>query len=276
MLLSMVALSLSPPLRAARSLSRMKRGVTEWGNGGRRRWMTRQAFLRGGGVAARAEPESKLRILCLHGYTQSATYFSARTGALRKACKSIADFSFVDAPHEADALFLEKQKEETKRHNTSYLAWWNMEDRSSRPSIALRYTGARHSLDVLKTHLDENGPYDGVFGFSQGASAAALLCAKYPSSFRFAVLVSGFVPRDEELAHMLRKAQAKEKGIQMLRSLHVFGANDTLVLPERSRELAGFFGDSAETHQHTGGHFVPSGVEFRKKLKEFLSDVHLD
>ena len=38
----------------------------------------------------------KLRILCLHGYRQSEVSFREKTGGLRKALKSLADFGNFD------------------------------------------------------------------------------------------------------------------------------------------------------------------------------------
>ena len=40
----------------------------------------------------------KLRLLCLHGFRQSATKFSGRTAALRKALKSSCDCYYADGP----------------------------------------------------------------------------------------------------------------------------------------------------------------------------------
>ena len=40
----------------------------------------------------------KLRVLCLHGFRQTAGSFFGRTHAFRKALKSEADFEFIDAP----------------------------------------------------------------------------------------------------------------------------------------------------------------------------------
>ncbi len=57
-------------------------------------------------TAAAAAPR-KLRLLCLHGYVQSGALFRERTGSLRKALKSVAEFEFVDAPHDASGAFPE-------------------------------------------------------------------------------------------------------------------------------------------------------------------------
>ncbi|KAI3426290.1 hypothetical protein D9Q98_008663 [Chlorella vulgaris] len=42
----------------------------------------------------------RLRILCLHGFRQSGKNFEGRTHGLRRRLKDLADFVFVDAPHQ--------------------------------------------------------------------------------------------------------------------------------------------------------------------------------
>ena len=41
----------------------------------------------GGGGAPSAPAAARMRILCLHGFTQNAATFNRRTGSLRKALK---------------------------------------------------------------------------------------------------------------------------------------------------------------------------------------------
>lgn len=41
----------------------------------------------------------KLRVLCLHGYTQNGTVFSNRIGSTRKFLKNHCEFIFIDAPY---------------------------------------------------------------------------------------------------------------------------------------------------------------------------------
>ena len=47
-------------------------------------------------------PEDKLKVLCLHGFTQNAEAFRARTGSVRKNLKSRIEFVFLDGPHSAE------------------------------------------------------------------------------------------------------------------------------------------------------------------------------
>ena len=58
--------------------------------------------------------------------------------------------------------------------------------------------------------LQEHGPFDGLLGFSQGATLGALLCLAPPAPpVRFAVLVSGFMPRDPALEPLVGSAEGR-------------------------------------------------------------------
>ncbi len=39
----------------------------------------------------------KLKILMAHGYTSNSFQFHKRSGAIRKACRDVADFTFINA-----------------------------------------------------------------------------------------------------------------------------------------------------------------------------------
>ena len=77
------------------------------------------------------------------------------------------------------------------------------------------YDGIEESIAHLQRYMLEHGPFDGVLGFSQGACLASILCARQqasaavataaaPRRFRFAILVSGFVPADGKLAALFK------------------------------------------------------------------------
>jgi hypothetical protein len=63
------------------------------------------------------------------------------------------------------------------------------------------YRDVDASIRFLQGVFEQQGPFDGVLGFSQGAAMAALLCSLRGRDgyawvrFRFAVLVSGMGPR---------------------------------------------------------------------------------
>ena len=216
---------------------------------------------------APATPSRKARILCLHGYAQNADFFRARTGSVRKAIKSVAEFTFVDAPFDATGEFL---KDTDADERGSMLGWFNAEE-GSRPAISRKYRGVAESLALVRKTLADDGPFDGILGFSQGATLASLLCGMPPGpppSMRFAILVSAFVPRDP--AWVLA-----DDAICALPTLHVMGESDALVPLESSRTVAARFSAGRE-HVHAGGHGVPSDKEFRALLKEFVASAMCD
>ena len=125
------------------------------------------------------------------------------------------------------------------------------------------------------------GPFDGVLGFSQGASAAALALALVPSlreTVAFAILFSGFAPLDPTASAALFGPRDDGGGggggggdtLRGVRSLHVWGTADGMVSRERFEELrSAFRTPEPETFEHDGGHGVPFSKEFRAALKAF-------
>jgi len=135
-------------------------------------------------------------------------------------------------------------------------SWWHWTDTTSdgslqpRPSKALHYKGLHETtLPFLKEALAEHEP-DGLFAFSQGATAAALLLGALQREMlleggmegegeggvampKFAILVGGFYPRDEQVGEGLRE------GGPTVPTLFVGGETDALVPLERTRELMG-------------------------------------
>jgi predicted esterase len=223
---------------------------------------------RGCGDATRAMAPAavKARILCLHGYAQNAEFFNSRTGALRKALKALAEFHFVDAPHPATAEFLGDVPED----RGAALGWFNCAEMTpgARPAISAQYVGVEDAFQRLRSACEQHGPFDGVLGFSQGATLAALCCLKpelwwhqAEAPFRFAILFSAFSPRDPRFA--LDSARAS------LPSFHCYGKEDKSVLLESSQQVASCFAGAVE-HVHEGGHGVPSDATLRAALKDFV------
>jgi hypothetical protein len=222
-------------------------------------------------AAAGAAPR-KLRILCLHGYVQSAAVFRERTGSLRKALKAVAEFDFVEAPHDASGAFPESSGArdadadagaagaDAAAHGAAAPAeargWWSAGENAAaassaagwtRPSVSRCAVGYDASLAALRTTLAERGPYDGVLGFSQGAAMAALLLAAEPSCARFAILIAGFIAHDDALAGAMAAAAPLPHAV-----LSVSGESDALVEPARVRALAACFaGPSVRCAQRT-------------------------
>ncbi|KAF9391024.1 hypothetical protein BGX21_011334 [Mortierella sp. AD011] len=218
-----------------------------------------------------------LRILCLHGYTQNALSFTKKTSAFRKSLKGIADLVYITAPHVVPIPTLgtpeEREKDELENQEPEEVpyGWWT----SSPEKPHLK--GFDESLSGIREVLEKQGPFDGVMGFSQGASMASLLqlllerpylspvmsgCKHDP--LKFAIIVAGFEPRDseklewytnkypvlqpkspnvggddDEMDDQEDKENVEPQCIHGVQgaSMHVIGRNDVIIEPERAEAL---------------------------------------
>jgi hypothetical protein len=205
-----------------------------------------------GASMVQADPGNKFKVLCLHGYSQNPAAFRDRSGGFRKPLKKS---SFV--MHYAEGPFgctAKGEDPEVADADMKKRAWWRGHSGMD------QYDGWPTSHKML-TQLWREHEFDGILGFSQGAAAAAMLSAEVKP--KFAIFVSGFVPRDGGAAASLLA------GVSDVPSLHVFGSADELVVPERSRALSELF-EGASTLEHPGGHMTPSGAAVRAQFNEFL------
>ncbi|KAK7598137.1 hypothetical protein V9T40_006372 [Parthenolecanium corni] len=197
----------------------------------------------------------KTRILCLHGYRQSAKTFKEKLGAFRKLLKNEAEFIFLDAPHVVNGVDEER-------------SWWFTNDdlTFSSKEISQVSIGFDESVTKVKTVYSQEGPFDGLLGFSQGAAFAATLCALMNSDFHFSfvILVAGFKSLVPPHSHFYNN-------IFNLPSLHVIGKSDAVIPRELSEELAEHFqSKTREVFYHEGGHFVPANKLVKQSYVSFI------
>ncbi|KAJ2901626.1 hypothetical protein GGI21_004665, partial [Coemansia aciculifera] len=183
-----------------------------------------------------------LRVLCLHGYQQSATAFRSRTGPLRRLLKSTLTLTYIDAPHRAIDSHIATDSPIDSDSDGGGLAWWNRTGDVDKE--------VAQSLECISQALDKEA-YDGILGFSQGAAMAAVAMAVLrPSAVKFVVLVSGFYP---ENIKVFNEAMVNEK--IRVPALLVIGQTDRVVEPERGRMLAERAFTECSVAEHPGGHY---------------------
>ena len=254
--------------------------------------------------------ERNLRILCLHGHGQRGATLRAKMGSLRKMVKR-CDFVFEDAPHAAP--------ERAGRGGggggqpggkPAGLSWWERDSGGVLLSEASMQASSASLLSVLRRRGNDDGaggddgagfndepPFDGILGFSQGAAMAALLCDAQARSgerlFRFCCLFSGFAPLAASAAAAAAAGRGEgaagaegadaaasgpnEVGALMeltcdVPSFHSWGLSDEIIVPARSRALAdawGAAGLEAAVAEHGGGHLVSSDRAVRLAFREF-------
>lgn len=185
----------------------------------------------------------KARILCLHGYRQTGEIFRAKSGALRKALRHVADLVYIDAPHA----------------NGRHLAWWE----AALEGDERKYVGLSDSI----AHVHAQGDFDGILGFSQGAVLASILAATY--KYKFAILISGFPARTQ-----LDEFQCQYTHINVP-SLHIWGDKDDLVPPEASIKLKQLF-LNAQSCEHDGGHVMPGKRATLDVIKAYIEQRNAD
>ncbi|KAK7344285.1 hypothetical protein VNO77_13725 [Canavalia gladiata] len=240
----------------------------------------------------------KLRILCLHGFRQNASSFKGRTASLAKKLKKITEFVFIDAPHELSFIYqtptsvfnancvsssLSSSPPPPLENCKKKFAWFVAPnfDRSSGadwkladgPFDPLQYQEQTDGYDISLSHLksvfSQEGPFDGILGFSQGAAMAALVSAqqeklKGEMDFKFVVLCSGFALRVKEM----------EGGLIKCPSLHIFGnehGKDRQIANQASKDLASLYhSDCSVILEHDGGHIIPTRLPYIDEIKDFL------
>ena len=130
----------------------------------------------------------RMKILCLHGKQQNKEIFRTKLGRIPHKLKHLAELTIIDAPHvladdsETSTPISEIIEKESLDGATATAIvaetsaagrTWFRRDASG--SIEMETVAA--SINMLKNVWTENGPFDGVLGFSMGGTVAGLLAA---------------------------------------------------------------------------------------------------
>ncbi|CAO3628918.1 unnamed protein product [Cunninghamella blakesleeana] len=229
---------------------------------------------------------AKLRILCLHGLAQNKINFGRKVKVFGQKVDSFVDFVNITAPHyvvtpEYSTIIQREASNNIVRTDETkpYCWWYPLRFKKILPDGTSE--GFAESLSYIKQILIEEGPFDGVLGFSQGSCFAAILTQllsnriilphyiepDFPHPpFKFSIFVSGFIPHQQQAAFQsLFNPSIKNE----IPTLHIIGELDTVVSPEDSMNLTTCFVHPA-IFKHPGGHFVPSSDTAQKKLEAFL------
>ena len=195
----------------------------------------------------------------------------AKSGALRNSVKSLAEFSFIDAPHACRprSATVARADDDAKSPPSSTdnavaeagRAWFTFDDLESGGSLHLG--GLEASFAAVAAAWEASAPsggYDGIFGFSQGAAVVAALALAQAYNAVQATTAGAATPpplspRAQALAAAARPvafrccvmvsgfvpndASLLELAAQLplplaLPSLHVYGTRDVLVSPVAS------------------------------------------
>jgi predicted esterase len=190
---------------------------------------------------------TKLRVLCLHGYNGSASILRRQMKPLFGDLRDTVEFVELDAPSIADGEF----------------GWWH----GSTTQEPGELRGWQRTRDWMLDVVAKQGPFDGVFGFSQGAALTGVLPGLLPSAFRFAIMTGGFCCVETEHQELF----AKKDGYR-IPSLHIIGRSDTVVPFAKSLVLARQF-VSPVVLEHPGGHVIGATDSIREQVTAFLNEM---
>ena len=101
--------------------------------------------------------------------------FKDKTGSLRKLLKKEAEFVYVTAPHLIPVQF---EKTESANETAEQKGWYFSTEAltfNSHDVTDLSH-GLLESLEVVEKAFLEQGPFDGIIGFSQGAALSSIIC----------------------------------------------------------------------------------------------------
>ncbi|KAI5921821.1 hypothetical protein F4810DRAFT_677043 [Camillea tinctor] len=127
----------------------------------------------------------EVKILMLHGYTQSGGLFSSKTKALSKLLvKALSPLNlhptliYPTAPHRlrpSDIPGYQPPADASAATSgddaSDHWAWFRKDEATG------RYAGFEEGMRALARCIEGSGPVDGVLGFSQGGAVAALVAA---------------------------------------------------------------------------------------------------
>ncbi|KAH7636653.1 esterase CBG03338 [Dermatophagoides farinae] len=214
-----------------------------------------------------------LKILCLHGYRQNSQSFKAKSGGFRKVLKNHFEFVIIDAPHQIPL------GEQNPNNEQDCLSWWfsgENPDYFSSKHLSNYVKGYDESMKKICDSFEKMGPFDGLLGFSQGASLVALICIlkhfnEFPYDFKFVILCSGF--KSLTSSHVAMFDRLADQKIR-IPSLHIIGENDQVVDHDRSESLANDYFYCPFIIKHAGGHTIPSQTSFRPQYLNFLDKLN--
>jgi predicted esterase len=132
-------------------------------------------------------------------------------------------------------------------------------------------------LQNIEDFIEEEGPFDGLFGFSEGAAVAATFIIHQSrrlnqpeDRIKCAVFFCGGIPEDPDcLARgMIRSLDPEQDGeIIDIPTAHIWAEND-ISYPNNGRKLFGLCRkDARESYVHQLGHSIP-GSTSNKGLSE--------
>ena len=205
----------------------------------------------------------ELRLLCLHGRGSNNDITALQFNNMRLRTRLSLDFlhgpELASAQSSTFELFSAKP----------FQAWW---------SGTLSAAKLRRLVAYLEHYVARLGPFDGLFGFSQGAALATLASAAdvrhalgLPEAppWKFVVCGNGVHLGDEAVAELCGGGGLREGAVR-LRSLHLVGRFDYCRASSQSLAMR-YDSGGARVHYHDSGHELPAALGADAPLQEAVA-----
>jgi len=207
-------------------------------------------------------PSLQPRVLCLHSHRMSGAIFREQLyeysefGPLLEEVG--CELEFIDAPFRVNPEEVAKIPPEIKmafEGHDDHFEWYNKaEDRTEDG-------GLYYSIAYLEKEMTERGPFDGIVGFSQGATMAQLamvhqargLAFRDHPALRFMILISGQLGDPD--AH--KELFTAPLTVPFPKSLVIYGGKDDVVPIAKSREFIGALPGAKTLYLPNQHHAVP-------------------
>lgn len=224
------------------------------------------------------------KVLCLHGFLQNGKVFSEKSSGIRKLLKkSNIQLDYIDGPTILEKKDLPFEIDDTKWQEildaSLNKAWFYHDDISKNLDLT-------EAIKTVVNHIKENGPYDGILGFSQGAAVSTIIANTIKQLipehdyFKFSITFSGYSftepkPDNENELQITEKFQSSFKVPEDLstKCIFVYGLGDQAVPAVRSKYLAGLYPEHIKkVFEHEGGHMVPNKKDFLKPIVDEINE----
>ncbi|KAJ7524573.1 hypothetical protein O6H91_17G012100 [Diphasiastrum complanatum] len=185
----------------------------------------------------------RLRLLCLHGVRTSAKILRRQLCKWDDSIHELLDLTYLQAPFPAAG------KSEVEGVFPPYFEWFSFNKEFT------EYEGLPEAIEYIEQYIKDNGPFDGLLGFSQGAVLSAYLASlqekglalQNAEPLRLIVIISGAKLPSPQL-------ESAYQGTIRCPSVHFIGRKD--YSRNHGEEFVKLF-ESPLVIEHSEGHTIP-------------------
>lgn len=175
-----------------------------------------------------------------------------------------------EAPHAIQLIGVAKSLSRQVRSPEDFGRGWREKGMTDKGS-------SKAACDFLQQYVEQHDgdPFDGVLGFSEGASVAASLifrqsAEKWTSPFRFAIFICGFPPFQLDSNGIMLADEVAER--INIPTAHILGSKD--LVSQASRALYNLCHQpSASIFEHNGAHTIPWNLATTQGIAKEIRSV---